>query len=161
MKKSFMGVIVMMLLASCRESDAQVVINVIYQNQFCSSQSQLIEQLSDQRSLQAAIGSPRMLGKTTELPAVDFSQSYLLLIAMGSRPSAGYHLTLSEPQSAVYNDKLLLPVVFNQPEPGMMQAAVMTSPCMIVSLAKGRYRQVAIQTENELLSVELRPIGGE
>lgn len=157
MIKGFMGVIVMMLLASCRESDAQVALNVIYQNQFCSSQSQLFKQLTDQQSLQAAIGSPRMLGKTTKLPAVDFSRSYLLLIAMGTRPSAGYQLTLSEPQAGVYDDKLLLPVAFKQPEPGMMQAAVMTSPCLIVSLKKGQYRQVAVQTENELLTLNLKP----
>lgn len=145
----------LLMLVACREPEGQVALTLVYQNQFCSSKMVEFKQLPDQKSLKAAIGASLTFGKAIELPDVNFENSHLLLIAMGSRPNAGYHLELSAQQAALYDGKLLLPVVFKQPSPEMVQAAVMTSPCMIISLPKGAYRQIVVQSSDESLILKL------
>ena len=155
MRKLFF-IMLVVLLASCRESDDSITLEAVYQNTFCSSQARVFMQLTDQQSMEAVVGAARMLGEKPELPQLDFANAYVLFISMGSRPSGGYRLVLNESQAVAYDNKLILPVVFKQPEEGMMQAAVMTSPCMIVSLSKGEYRRVVLQTDKALQSLSLK-----
>lgn len=80
---------------------------------------------------------PRIAGRRFEpppAPRVDFAQRTLILLALGERPSAGYGL---EVRSLERRDvAIALRVAETRPLPDSMQAQVVTSPYLVLSLPR-------------------------
>lgn len=78
------------------------------------------------------------------VPAVDLERQRLLLLEMGQQRSGGYRLRLADPGVEVGDGTARLRVEWLMPEPGMMTAQVITSPCLLVALPRGGYRRVEV-----------------
>jgi hypothetical protein len=84
-------------------------------------------------------------------PAVDFSREGGLLLAMGSRSTAGYALSLAEESAIVRNGVLTVRVDWHEPPPGALLAQVMTSPCLLVKVPEATFDRVrAVDRQNRL-----------
>jgi len=59
----------------------------------------------------------------------------IVLVNMGERSSAGYGIQLRQAATQSRDGRLRLPVVWTTPKPGMMQAQMITHPCLVVSVA--------------------------
>ena len=83
---------------------------------------------------------------TLRLPAdkltLDFAQHSLLVVYLGSQPNPGYQLQLLDEQAPLLADRLQVLVERLMPEPGMMYAQVITTPCLLLSLPNGDYQQI-------------------
>ena len=78
--------------------------------------------------------------------------SQMLLIEMGRRSTGGYSVTLGSHAAQVSDDTVVIHVVWNVPDTGAVLAQVVTSPYLLLKLAKGDYRRVVVvDQENEIL----------
>ncbi|VAW58137.1 hypothetical protein MNBD_GAMMA11-726 [hydrothermal vent metagenome] len=90
--------------------------------------------------------------KPVTLPEINFSENLALLIALGTKSSAGYGIQLNADSAEMRSEKLILPVDIISPDKNGFQAQIMTSPCMIISFTKGGYTQIIV---NEVLELQL------
>jgi hypothetical protein len=74
------------------------------------------------------------VGADTKPPKVDWSKEMVLAVFLGSRPSGGYGVKVVE--IAPEKGRLAVKLVERKPDPGMMSAAVITSPFHIVAVKK-------------------------
>ena len=83
---------------------------------------------------------------------IDFHLYRMLLIEMGRRSTGGYSVTLGSHAAQVSDDTVVIHVVWNVPDTGAVLAQVVTSPYLLLKLAKGDYRRVVVvDQENEIL----------
>jgi PrcB C-terminal len=66
------------------------------------------------------------------LPAVDFGKQMVLAVFLGSRPSGGFNVQITNVQS--FGKDLVVQWVETRPAPGMSAATVMTSPAHLVTV---------------------------
>jgi hypothetical protein len=69
-----------------------------------------------------------------QAPEVDFSRSMVVGVFLGSRPSAGYGVTIQEPEQA--GDGLVVRYRESRPAPGAMTAQIMTAPFQLVAVPR-------------------------
>ena len=72
----------------------------------------------------------------------------IVLINMGQQRTAGYGIRLAEDGAQLQGDTLRLSVVWEIPQPGMMQAQVITHPCLAVSV-KGEFHNVQVVDQDD------------
>lgn len=142
--KALCAVGIALLLSACK--DEVLALQVIYQSSQCAVSQQQIKSITSQTQLAKIIGGkPRNFNQKPEpVPSVDFNSQSLVLIAMGQKPSSGYSIQLAGPAAMLKDGQLILPVKFQQPEAGSVQAQVITSPCKILSLAKVEYAGIVL-----------------
>ena len=70
------------------------------------------------------------------LPQINFDTHLAVLLAMGMKPNSAYGFELTADAGHVVDDVLILPVKERGPEPGMMYAQVMTSPCLLLTFER-------------------------
>lgn len=100
--------------------------------------------LGTESALREALVLEAPLGVAPAAPAVDFSRSGVILVAMGQRPTAGYAISLAEPRAEVRDGVATLVVTLEEPAPDAMLAQVITSPCLLVSLPREGLREVRV-----------------
>ena len=69
----------------------------------------------------------------SEPAAVDFASERVLVLSAGTRPTPGYTLRLADSRR-LGPHSLRLDLVEQRPEPGRMQAQVLTHPCLALAL---------------------------
>ncbi|QQS54424.1 MAG: protease complex subunit PrcB family protein [Candidatus Competibacteraceae bacterium] len=94
------------------------------------------------RSWHGRITSPQM--NQSSPPPVDFSREGVLLVAMGTRPSAGYGLSLAGESATVRDGVLSVRVDWREPPPGYRQAQVVTSPCLALKVPAVPFARIAV-----------------
>ena len=94
------------------------------------------------RSWHGRIVSPRM--SLPSPPMVDFSREGVLLVAMGTRPSAGYSLSLAGALATVRDGVLLVRVDWREPPPGYRQAQIVTSPCLVLKVPAVPFARITV-----------------
>jgi hypothetical protein len=88
---------------------------------------------------------PRTVGGTpASPPAVDFDRQRVLVVDMGSRPTAGYSVALARPRAELADGRLAIRVAWREPGPDTAVAQVTTHPCLLLRLPAGPYREVAV-----------------
>ena len=80
--------------------------------------------------------------KPAQAPVVNFDTQDVYLIAMGLQPTTGYTVVVTGETAELDGDTLILPVELKQPDEKLVQAQVMTSPCVVLSLPKANYKRV-------------------
>lgn len=76
------------------------------------------------------------------IPTVNFDEYNVYIISMGRKRTAGYAIQLTD-QNADYRHGVVdLPVKLITPSQKGVLAQVITSPCKIITLPKGDYKQV-------------------
>lgn len=78
-------------------------------------------------------------GSAPALPEVDFAHERVLRLDMGRRPTAGYALGLLTGEAAVTDGLATLRIEWREPEPGRLQAQVVTQPCLVLALPRGEH----------------------
>jgi len=114
----------------------------------CNITEQGITEVTDEAVLQSIINkanSHRLNTKPTNIPSINFKSSMVYLIALGSKPNSGYALkTLGK--DANYDHGILnFPLEVQRPSEHGMYAQVITSPCTLVSIPSGEYKQVNVK----------------
>jgi len=93
----------------------------------------------------------RMQLDSVPAPAMDFHDSYLVLINMGQQSTAGYVLEMDATAYVLRDHVAVIPVLWKEPEPGSMQAQVITSPCLLLQVPKGRYTEIEVVDQQHRL----------
>ena len=143
-------------VAACQPHDIQDPINLreIYAGEYCVTRTPELRIVDNKADALAITGTNRTMGAK---PAVlsfddDDSHEYILLIAVGSKPTAGYRLRLQQTQVNIEDGNLYLPVTLSNPKHDM-QAMVVTSPCMLLAIQRGNYQHITVEELG--LSLEL------
>jgi hypothetical protein len=76
---------------------------------------------------------------------VDFSKSMVLLVEMGEKPTLGYRLGLAQPEAQVIEGHAEVILEWQEPPKGMMVGQMMTSPCILLKLARDHYQEVRVK----------------
>lgn len=83
--------------------------------------------------------------RKSSLPPVDFRSHGVLLVEMGRQNTGGYGLRLARPEIEEGGDGAIrVHLDWRTPGPGMMTTQVITSPCLLLKLPRGDYRQIAV-----------------
>lgn len=123
-------------------------IEVIFQGNQCDAPSQAtsatwIEDPKELADLYRQLNSSRF-GATPELPDIDFSRNGVLLVQMGRKNTAGYALELARHELVVQKGISHVSLNWHEPRPDALVAQVLTSPCILLSIPKGGYGQIAV-----------------
>jgi len=104
------------------------------------------------RSWHERITSARLPAPPT--PAEDFSREGVLVLAMGSRSTAGYGLSLAEGSATVRDGVLTVRVDWGEPPPGALLAQVMTSPCLLVKMPAASFERIRVVDQQGQVRLE-------
>lgn len=136
-----------MLLGACQaQAPARPTVlpdQVLYVGAQCGADAPLVERIADAAVLRQAIAG-RIVGDPPPLPTVDFDRSLVLRLSMGQQPNAGYRLGVLGTRVEGVARRLVIDTVWATPEPGRMYAAMVTQPCVILSVPRGDYGSVAV-----------------
>jgi len=172
MKMYRLAVVAVMLLAAnaCRsgieqtESSDTVPILAAYQDQQCHSDVADIKLIQNELSLAnwwQPLANQQFPVKPLpqELGAIDFDKTILIIVLMGSRPTAGYSIELYDDQAPVQVTALTIPAIWKEPTHDAMVAQIMTSPCVVISMPAKHYETVAVRDQqgNTLLEAHFPP----
>jgi PrcB C-terminal len=95
-----------------------------------------VRRLGSGEDVQAALAAG--LVASPAAPAMDFAEDVVVLVSAGQKPTAGYAIELASDKAPVKDGAAGVRVRFKGPAEGMMNAQVVTSPCLVVALpAKG------------------------
>lgn len=103
-------------------------------------------------------------GKKKSEPLFDLSQQWVIRVAMGERPTAGYGFRLGSEELQVVDGVAKVSLNWERPQADAMLPQVMTYPCIYLQLEKRDYSKVEIldQRGKVRFTVDLpvdRPIG--
>lgn len=68
------------------------------------------------------------------VPALDFAVETVVLLEMGSRPSAGFVLDLATTRLVQDSGDHVVAISWQEPAPGAVVAQVLTSPCLMIAI---------------------------
>ena len=136
-----------MVLGACQAqapaSPTPVPHQVLHASTQCGADAPLVERIADAGVLKQAIAG-RMVGGTPAAPSVDFDRSLVLRLSMGQQPNPGHRMGVTGARVEGAARRLVIDTVWATPEPGRMYAAVVTQPCVIISVPRGDYGGVAV-----------------
>lgn len=137
--------IICFALGAC--AGTPIGMDVVYRSSQCTSKQAGLVSLKSQSVFEHAVSSRARITSANDTPApadLDFGNKHIVLISMGEKSTAGYRLQIDDVAPKLDRNTLFLPVHFKGPD-GDMQAHVITSPCLIISLDKGDYKMVRAQ----------------
>jgi len=152
-----------LLLAGCQHLPTEEPpIRVLYRSSQCGPAPEFsVSWLADQASLDRAwrrLSAQRL--DSTPPPALTAAGHGALLIHQGEQPSAGYGVALAAERLQRDGDaaQATLVVQLTQPAPGTLNAALITSPCLLLEIAPGGYQRLQVndQSGQTLARVPLR-----
>jgi len=79
-----------------------------------------------------------------EPAAPDFSRESVFVIDMGRRASLGYSVSLAGREARLKDGRLEIRVAWEEPAAGMLQAQMVTSPCLVVGIPAGIHAEVVV-----------------
>jgi hypothetical protein len=136
-----------MLLGACQAQapagPTPVSHQVVHASAQCGADAPLVERITDAGGLRQAIAG-RTVGGSPALPIVDFDRSLVLRLSMGQQPNPGHRMGVTGARVEGASRRLVIDTVWATPEPGRMYAAMVTQPCVIVTVPRGDYGSVAV-----------------
>ena len=150
MRRSRRMLAALALLSGCAQTgageDAVLPVESLYGDSQCGGLERpiviWIAGAAEWRSWHGRIVSPQM--SLPSPPMVDFSREGVLLVAMGTRPSAGYGLSLAGASATVRDGVLSVRVDWREPPPGYRQAQVVTSPCLVLKVPAVPFARITV-----------------
>ena len=147
--KRFTGVASLLLAAGTFVAGCQSAIgegdDVLDQVQHFGADSQCGFSSPGLQFVESADAMPPMRGDARQ-QAVEFLENeggVVLLVALGERPTPGYG---AQPESTdlTAEDELILTLASFTPDPGRMQAQVITTPCVVYGLPQTGWSKVTV-----------------
>ncbi len=94
-----------------------------------------------------------ILGLDIKIPTVDFNKDAVILIEMGQRPTTGYALVLGQDPLRISDGVVNMKTIWVKPAQDVLQAQLVTSPCIIVKFISGDYTRIRIlNQENKVVA---------
>jgi len=146
-------VVLVALLASCRVGDEDRFLAArelaVSRNCLIHSTEPALVQLKQQTSADDTLQRIMRSSMTDENDGLatlrpDVREETILLIDMGMRRTGGYAVRLTGSQAVLRGEILSIPVQWIEPAPGTVVTQVITHPCMLMAVARGDYRSLAI-----------------
>jgi len=148
--KKIISICCLILVSACSAGgpgNVHVVVKPVWGSAFCGNASPAgLQLIASSVELKAWLH-----GRTEPVPeiTVGLKDNYLLVVNMGQQSSGGYGLSLLKEQAEITGRHLLISVRWQTPKPGMMQAQVITSPCLLVSVPRqDNYNAIVIFDQN-------------
>lgn len=95
------------------------------------------------------------------LPKLTMKGNALILLYMGQKRSGGYGVTLSNKPVQRQQKVARVHINWKQPQPGMLQTQMLSSPCNLIQLpAKGVEEVHIVDQDNNILFALSRPSSG-
>jgi PrcB C-terminal len=130
----------------------RIPVRILYQDALCGGNRRTpsVALVADSDRLKQIFieSTGRMLGQLPPVPAVDFGAEHVVNIQMGQKPTGGYGIELTDPYARIGAGEAIIRLRWIEPAPGSIATQILTSPCLIVSLPKGAYENIAITDEN-------------
>jgi hypothetical protein len=90
------------------------------------------------------------------LATIDFANSAVFVVFMGSRPTAGFGIDLYSDRAPVAPASLTIPAAWQEPPPDAVVAQVVTSPCVVVVVPADQYETVSVRDQQGTKLLEAR-----
>lgn len=150
MRRSRRMLAALALLSGCAQTgageDAVLPVDALYGDSQCGGLERpiviWIAGAAEWRSQYGRIVSPQM--SLPSPPMVDFSREGVLLVAMGTRPSAGYGLSLAGASATVRDGVLSVRMDWREPLPGYRQAPVVIRPCLVLKVPAVPFARITV-----------------
>jgi hypothetical protein len=154
-----------MILSGCAGASgrASAVIKVDAEVIFSSSNcggfepSEGANWISDEKGLASVmnrINGLKIGGNTISIPVVDFMREGVLLVRMGRKPTGGYGIELASKQADLQDQAAIVTVHWIEPAKDAILAQMITSPCIMIKLAKGSYTTVRVVDQTGVVRAE-------
>ncbi|MBC7942290.1 MAG: protease complex subunit PrcB family protein [Chitinophagaceae bacterium] len=142
-----LGVCASLLLAACQaqqpqSASAPLELETLHRSAQCGTAAASLLGVPDQASLDSVLNAG-MLGATRTV-TVDFAQRSVFRLSMGQQPTAGASLAITSLSVDSTHRRMTVNAVWKLPEPGSMQATVVTRPCVVFSVLRGDYRSARV-----------------
>ncbi len=82
-----------------------------------------------------------------------------LWIHMGQKPTGGYSLHLARPEAKIENGIAKITVQVRQPPPDAFVTQVITSPCLVLKIGKGKFHTIQIQDQKGDIRATIKKSG--
>ena len=146
-KAAFAGIALALTTAACHSVESPrtgVPLRELAAGNQCLVSGAELRLLDNAAEAQTLLGTHRLGAKPRPLN-VDSDVERVLLVAAGRRPSAGYRLELTKHDAVPRDGVLHLPVNLSAPGQGY-EAAVITSPCLLLAVRRGRYQRIVVDS---------------
>jgi hypothetical protein len=90
----------------------------------------------------------RSSGRENEIRDPDFGQGIVAVISMGSKPTAGFSIDVTEADAVLIKGILRISSTWQQPADGAVLPLVVTAPCVVVTVPAEDYRSVEILNQH-------------
>jgi hypothetical protein len=158
-----------MILSGCAGASgkASAVVKADADVIFSSSNCEGLDQtagavrISDEKELVSVIkriNGLKIGGNAVPVPLVDFGHNIVLLIRMGRKPASGYGIELASKQIVLRDQTAIVTVRWIEPARDAILAQMITSPCMLIKLAKGNYTAIRIVDQTGTVRAEVAEI---
>jgi len=120
-------------------------VTVLFSSNQCGSDSDSLEWVTDPARLEvirAALAAPG--AAPPPLPTIDPATETVLLLSMGTQPTPGYQVSPGAELPTNEGRILRIPMHWRQPPAGVMLPQVITTPCLLFSVASGDYDRIDI-----------------
>ncbi len=161
--KPFRWPIFFITVAACSLISCQAAKNVpvahIYSSLHCRFHDAGIYAVTGQTKLQAIFNKihANSIGASVQkTPDINFNTHQIFLLSLGTKPTSGHGLLLEEGPALYQNNILVLPVKVMEPAENTMQAQVITTPCVLVSVPKNNYRKVMLSGNKNLAQRDMK-----
>ena len=136
-------------LSGCGEQPRFAAVEVLnYAN--CQGAERGVRQVSYAQV--AKLRGSTLLGMTTG-DSTDTPEVILLSVFKGAQPTAGFSFSLIA--ASVVQATAELTVQWHEPDPNMVQAQMLTYPCLVIGIEPGGYRTVRVHESDGSLLGEL------
>jgi len=105
-------------------------------------------------SLMDKINRQKIGGSSTTLPAIDYDHEGVLLIWMGRQPTGGYRIELASDKVYVRDRTAIVTVRWIEPAKDTIVTQMITSPCLMIKLAKAGYSRIQVVDQKGLVRAE-------
>jgi hypothetical protein len=136
------------MLAACQAAPPaaanSVPFQVLHTSATCGTEEASVRPIGDAMRLKQVLESgSTMIGSPPAVRA-DFDGSLVLRVSMGQQPSAGALLAMLSARADGTRRQLVLEMQWAPPDASRMNAAVVTRPCVILSVPRDDYRSVQV-----------------
>ncbi len=99
--------------------------------------------IDDAKSWQAFVKSTTQSAPNLADWRPDFVNSRVVLIRFGGKTSAGYGVRVGEAKWTA-DSGIVLSVRTSKPQPGSLNASILTSPCLLVNIAQATFKSLIV-----------------
>jgi hypothetical protein len=135
--------------------DAKAIFsNIVCEGLDRQSGATWIENETEFISIINKIKGQRIGGSTMPIPTIDFKHEGVLLIQMGRKSTGGYRIELALDNFYIRDNTAFVTIRWIEPEKDAVLTQVITSPCIMVKLAKGGYTRIEVADQNGIVRAE-------